>query len=257
VSALRQLLHELKFDQRIFWRNPAAVFFTIALPALLLVLLGSVSSANSLLVGGGLIPVEVYVPAMIALGVAYASFADLSIRLVLARERGTLKRLRGTPLPPIFVVFGSMSSAILLAVVLVAVPILLGTTIFGTELPGRLGLLAAALLVGVPSLAALGFAITILIPSEAAAAPIVNAVLLPLYFASGFFLDYGVLPGFLQSIGSFFPLRPLFELLTGAFTEPVPGGATVARDLGQLAAWGLAGLLLALWRFRWVPQGQR
>jgi len=257
VSAARRLLHELSFDQRIFWRNPAAVFFTVALPVLLLLLLCSVSSANGGGVGGGLVSVDLYVPAMITLGVVYASFADLAIRLTLARERGTLKRLRGTPLPPAFAICGSTSSTLVLAVILVVLPTGLGAAIYGTPLPDDIGLLLAALIVAVPSFAALGFALTILVRSEAAAAPIANAALLPLYFASGLFIDFDVLPGPLRAIGSVFPLRPLFELLVDAFGSGAPEAGAAAGDLAQIAAWGSFGFLLALWRFRWVPEGQR
>jgi ABC-2 type transport system permease protein len=256
LSGARRLAHEFRFDQRIFWRNPAAVFFTVALPVLLLLLLCSVSSSHAGgTAGTGLIPVEVYVPAMITLGVAYAAFADLAIRLTLARERGTLKRVRGTPLPASFLVCGSMASAIVLAAVLVVLPTALGATIYGTPLPGQVWLLGAAVAVAVPSFAALGFALTIWIPSEAAAAPIANAVLLPLYFASGLFIDHDVLPPFLQRIGAAFPIRPLFELTTHAFASGPPGGEIVL-DLVRIAAWGAAGTLVALWRFRWVPRGQ-
>lgn len=257
MSPVRRLLHELSFDQRIFWRNPAAVFFTVALPVLLLLLLCSVSAANGGGVGDGLVSVDLYVPAMITLGVAYASFADLAIRLTLARERGTLKRLRGTPLPPAFAICGSTSSALVLAVILVVLPTGLGAAIYDTPLPSDVGLLILTLIVAVPSFAALGFALTILVRSEAAAAPIANAALLPLYFASGLFIDFDVLPGLLQTIGSVFPLRPLFELLVDAFGSGTRGGGATAGDLAQVAAWGLSGLLLALWRFRWVPEGQR
>lgn len=257
MSAPRRLLHELSFDQRIFWRNPAAVFFTVALPVLLLILLCAVSSANGGGVGGGLVSVDNYVPAMITLGVVYAGFADLAIRLTLARERGTLKRLRGTPLPPAFAICGSTSSALVLAVILVALPTALGAAFYGTPLPQDVGLLLAALIVAVPSFAALGFALTILVRSETAAAPIANAVLLPLYFASGLFIDFDVLPGLLQAIGSVFPLRPLFELLSAAFGSGTLDGGTAASRLAQIAGWGMFGLVLALWRFRWVPEGQR
>ncbi len=258
MRSTRQLLHEFGIDQRIFWRNPAAVFFTIALPVLLLLLLCAVSSSQSgHTTGTGLISVNVYVPAMITLGVAYAAFADLAIRLTMARERGSLKRVRGTPLPPVLVVCARMATALVLAGLLVVLPTLLGALIYGTAMPSDLWLLAGTIAVAVPSLAALGFALTILIPSEPAAAPIANALLLPLFFASGLFISSDVLPEFLRKIAVIFPLRPLFELMTDAYGSSHQSFGAVAAHLGLIAAWGVVGLALALTRFRWVPQAQR
>lgn len=258
MTSLRQLIHEFRFDQRIFWRNPAAVFFTVALPVLLLLLLCAVSNSQSThSAGSGLIAVAVYVPAMITLGVAYAGFADLAIRLTMARERGSLKRIRGTPLPSVLLVGGRMATAMVLAAVLVIAPTLLGALIYDTPLPSNLWLLIGALAVAVPALAALGFALTIVIPSEPAAAPIANALLLPLYFASGLFINYEVLPRFLQDVAAIFPVRPLFELLTDAYGSTHQTAGAVLGDVGLIAAWGVGGLVVALARFRWVPQAQR
>ncbi len=258
MRAARQLVHEFAVDQRIFWRNPAAVFFTVALPVLLLLLLCTVSSSQSgHTAGTGLISVDVYVPAMITLGVAYATFADLAIRLTMARERGTLKRVRGTPLPLALVVCGRMATALVLASLLVILPTLLGALLYGTALPSRLLLLLGTLAVAVPSLAALGFALTIVVPSEPAAAPIANALLLPLFFASGLFISYDVLPQLLRDVAVVFPLRPLFELMTVAYGSSHQNVGALAADLAVVAAWGLVGLVLALTRFRWVPQAQR
>lgn len=258
MSPIRQLFHEFGVDQRIFWRNPAAVFFTIALPVLLLLLLCAVSSSQpGSAAGTGLISVDVYVPAMITLGVAYAAFADLAIRLTMARERGTLKRVRSTPLPPVLVVCGRMATALVLATLLVILPTALGALLYGTALPGKLWLLVGTLVVAVPALAALGFALTIVIPSEPAAAPIANALLLPLFFASGLFIDSDVLPQALRDIAVVFPLQPLFELMTVAFGSARASAGALAADLAVIAAWGAVGLALALMRFRWVPQAQR
>ena len=32
MSGVALVLHQFRFDQKVFWRNPAAVFFTAALP---------------------------------------------------------------------------------------------------------------------------------------------------------------------------------------------------------------------------------
>ena len=98
----------------------------------------------------------------------------------------------------------------------------------------------------------LGIALTAAIPSQDAAAPIVNALLLPLYFLSGVFIPDDQLPSGVIHFADAFPIRHFFEAFFDAY---VPGGA--ARLLGQPRGgrvWGVVGLLLAVRYFRWTPR---
>jgi YidC/Oxa1 family membrane protein insertase len=36
VSGVRLAVHQFRFDQKVFWRNPASVFFTVMLPLIFL-----------------------------------------------------------------------------------------------------------------------------------------------------------------------------------------------------------------------------
>jgi hypothetical protein len=59
------------------------------------------------------------------------------------------------------------------------------------------------------------------------------------------------LPSALLQIAEAFPLQHLVAAMGHGF---LPGGTGVAwGDLAILAAWGAAGLALALRRFRWTP----
>ena len=99
----------------------------------------------------------------------------------------------------------------------------------------------------------LGIALTALIPSQDAAAPIVNALLLPLYFLSGIFIPDDELPSGVIEFANHFPIRDFFQAF---FTAYLPGGGS-GLDWGNLAVvavWGVAGLLLAIRFFRWTPR---
>jgi ABC-2 type transporter. len=73
-------------------------------------------------------------------------------------------------------------TAVLLVVVLVAI----GRVVYGVSVPTTtIGGALLALFVGAFAFSALGFALTRVIRSENAAAPITNAIILPLYFISG------------------------------------------------------------------------
>jgi ABC-2 type transport system permease protein len=81
----------------------------------------------------------------------------------------------------------------------------------------------------------------------------VNAIYLPMAFISGAFFPTRELPGFLEAVAEVLPLTHLLRLIRATFVEG-EGLASSPEALAALAAWGLAGLLLALRMFRWEPR---
>ena len=110
------------------------------------------------------------------------------------------------------------------------------------------------MLIGFPvafSLAALGFAVSAVVPSENAAPPIANVIVLPLEFISGIFVPSEQIPDWMDRIASVFPVKPLFDSLLEAF-DPVATGIGVDWGaLGVVALWGVVGGVFALRFFRW------
>ena len=54
-----------------------------------------------------------------------------------------------------------------------------------------------------------------------------------------------------------FPVKPLFDALLTAFDPDDDGRGIAWGDLAVLAAWGVAGVVLALRFFRWAPRAGR
>jgi len=77
---------------------------------------------------------------------------------------------------------------------------------------------------------------------------------LPLYFISGIFLVTALLPHWLLDVAGVFPVRPFQQALLAAYNPYSAGSGFSGRDLLIMAAWGAAGLLIAIRRFRWTPQ---
>ena len=42
MSAARLAVHQFRFDQKVFWRNPASVFFTVLLPLIFLFIFATI-----------------------------------------------------------------------------------------------------------------------------------------------------------------------------------------------------------------------
>jgi ABC-2 type transport system permease protein len=109
-------------------------------------------------------------------------------------------------------------------------------------------------LVGSASFAALGLALTPAIPNADAAPPIVNATILPLLFISGIFFPIeGDSPQWIETLSDIFPVRHLVDAFLGSFYGPPLFDFSWA-DVGIVAAWGLAGLIVATRYFSWEPR---
>ena len=102
MTAARLVLHQFRYDQKVFWRNSASVFFTVMLPTIFLFIFATIFG-NDEIEELGVNTTTYYVPAIVALAVISATTVALAINLTTDRERGLLKRVRGTPLPtPVF-----------------------------------------------------------------------------------------------------------------------------------------------------------
>ena len=257
---IRMALHLFGYDLRTFLRNRQSRFFTLALPVLFLVIFASVfgGSRNTTQVAGGRISTSVYyVPGIIALGIIAACFGNLVASVTAQRERGVLKRRRATPVPAAALIAGRVLTAVVIAVVMAAVLLGIGWAAYGALVPGRTILaLAVTVVIGAASFCCLGYALASFIRDEDAALPTTQALLLPLYFISGVFVTATALPQWLADVGEIFPVRHLANALLVVYNPHTTGLGFAGPDLLIVAGWGVAGLLIALRKFSWLPLGR-
>jgi ABC-2 type transport system permease protein len=228
------------------------VFFTVLFPVVLLLIFAIVFGDAKIQDEGGIEATTYYVPAIITLAVISATMQTLAMSIVIAREDGRLKRGRGTPMPAWVFIAGRIGNSIVLSLLMFAIVVALGRILYGVPIPwARLPELLVVLAIGAASFCCLGIALTAAIPSQDAAAPIVNALLLPLYFLSGVFIPDGELPNGVIDFANNFPVRHFFEAF---FDVYVKGSAPPWNHLAVVAAWGVGGLLLAIRYFRWAPR---
>jgi ABC-2 type transport system permease protein len=256
MSAAALALHQFRFDQKVFWRNPASVFFTVLLPLIFLFIFATIFGNETIEERGGVKTTTYYVPAIISLAVISATTQSLAINLTQDRERGLLKRVRGTPLPTPFFVAGRVGNSLVVSVLMVILVAVIGRLVYDVSLPGGATIPAVlvTLAVGAFAFSCLGFALTAIIPSEDAAAPVANATILPLYFISGVFIPDSEIPSGVLQVADVFPVRHFFEAFFAAWDPNTTGAGFELGDLAVVAAWGLFGLLIAVRFFRWEPR---
>jgi ABC-2 type transport system permease protein len=248
--------HQFRYDQRTFWRDPAAVFFTVALPIVFLLLFVSIFGNDPIEVEGRTLRgATYYVPGIVTLALVSATLVNLSITVTMARERGVLKHLRSTPLPPWVFMAGRIGTAAVVTVLLVVVLLALGRLFYDVTVPtNTVPGVVLSVVVGTASFCALAFALTAVIPSENAAPPITNAIVLPLYFMSGLFVPEDQLPETMRLVAEAFPVKHLFQALLTAFDPTTSGTGIRGGHVAVMAVWGVAGLLAATRLFRWTPR---
>jgi ABC-2 type transport system permease protein len=226
-----------------FWRNPSAAFFNFVLPLLFLVGGGAILSGNQ-------DDLNKLVPAIAGMSVMSTTFTALAYNIVFLRERGVLKRIRGTPLPTGSYFGGVAGNAVTNTALQIAIVVLAGRIFFGIGWPVHWGELVVFVIVGVVSFAALGVAFAHAIPNFESTAAYVNAVFLPVVFVSFYAFDTASAPAFVRGVADALPLKPLIEGLSGAIVT----GSSLASNLGALAViagWGVVGVWLAVRGFSW------
>lgn len=234
---------QYRLERRMFWRNPSAAFFNFLLPLLFLAGGGAILAGNQH-------QLNRLIPAIAAMSVMATTFTALAYNIVFLRERGVLKRIRGTPLPTLSYFGGVAANAVTNAALQIGIVVLAGKLIFGIGWPRDWLELIVFVLVGVVSLAALGVAFAHAIPNFESTAAYVNAVFLPVVFISFYVFDSSSAPGFLRQIAEALPLKPLIDGLYGAIVT----GSGLDNHLDALAVialWGVFGVFLAVRGFSW------
>jgi ABC-2 type transport system permease protein len=250
--------HQFRYDTLVFLRNRQSRFFTLLLPVAFLLIFATVFRNRTVPVPGGTLSTSVYyVPSIIALGIITASLNNLVTSMTALRDSNVLKRRRAAPIPAAALIAGGAGTAAAVAVAMTALLAMIGWFVYGAHVPtGHIAAVMATVVFGAATFGSLGFALTTFIRDADAATPVIAASTLPLYFISGVFLPAAQLPSWLLSAASVFPVRHFQLALLTAYDPYSAGAGFAGSDLLIMGAWAVAGLLVAVYRFRWVPRAR-
>ncbi|WP_430783558.1 ABC transporter permease [Actinoplanes sp. G11-F43] len=241
-----------------FLRDRTAVVFTFFFPALLLLLFGTIFGSES--TDGGVAVSRIFTASMIAYGVLNTAFVTMGAGLAMDREDGTLKRLRGTPMPATAYLIGKALLVLVLSIAEAAILILLGVLVFDMPLPpaGHWLTFGWIFLLAVIACSLLGVAVSGLVKNARNAGAILNVPVVALQFVSGVFIHpMSQLPDWLEKVASVFPVRWMAQgfryvfLPSSAETQEIGGTWNLGGVAVVLAVWCVVGLILCLVTFRW------
>jgi ABC-2 type transport system permease protein len=254
MTATALTFSQVRYVNKAFWRNPSRAFFTFAFPLMFLVIFTSLLGNGTVHIGSMSVKASTYyVAAMASFGVITACYSNIAMTMAFQRDTGVLKRIDGSPLPSASFLGSRVIHALFVAVFLVAITAAFGWAFYGAEIPKGVLLVRflVMLVVGATAFCALGLAVTAVIPNADAAPAIVNASILPLLFLSGIFIPFGNdTPAWIVWIARIFPVRHFAAGMQAGFI----GTPFDWTDVIVVAAWGSAGLVLAIRFFSWEPR---
>ncbi len=254
MSELRLALRQVRYENRAFWRNPVAAFFTFAFPLLFMVIFNVIFSGTGSDVPG-FRAADFFTPAIIVFAVITATFTNLAMMVTIARDAGILKRVRGTPLSGWAYLLGRILHAVLVAFLLVVIVAAFGAIFYDVRFPwDRLPALVLTLGVAAATFCAVGLALTGLIPNAEAAPAVTNGVIFPVLFISNVFIRMDDPPAWMATISSLFPVRHFADAMAFLYDPRTTGSGLSGSDLAVMAAWGVAALLVAIRSFSWEPR---
>lgn len=242
---------------RQFMRQRESVVFTIFFPLILLMIFGSVFKNT---IAPGVTFSQYFVAGMIASGLVNSGFQQLAIMIPLERDFGSLKRLRGTPMPVSSYFIGKALLVIASMVAQIFLLLGFGVAFFGLHLPStgaKWFTFIWLTLLGTATATVLGIAFSIVPKSGRGASAIVSPIVIILQFFSGVFFVFTQLPSWMQHIAALFPLKWLTQGMRSVFlpdsftSQEVAHSWETGRTFAILIAWLVVGLILAIKKFRW------
>jgi len=236
------LLTQISYEARLLLGNGRTVITCIGLPVIMLIGSTSHGHASPPVVAGRAI-----------FGLTLVAWNFHGVRLVTARETGSLKRWQATPLPRWCYFTGRILATVAVSALAGAATVAVGVCLYHTQLTvgSALGVLIAFAL-GAAAWAAAATAATAVIPTADAAAPIFIAIYFPVIIISGVLGSISE-PRWLSTLASYLPAKPLSAAAASALQHPSGNPIPAGHDLLILAIWAVAGLTAAIVTFRWEP----
>jgi ABC-2 type transport system permease protein len=256
-SALNLGLRRGALEIKQFTRQRESVVFTILFPLILLAIFGSVFKDT---IAPGVTFSQYFVAGMVASGLVNSGFQQLAITIPMERDYGSLKRLRGTPMPVASYFIGK---ALLVFISMILQVILLltgGYFFFGLNMPTDISkwfTFTWLIILGTATSTVLGVAFAVVPKSGRGASAVVSPVVIVLQFFSGVFFIFTQLPSWMQQVAAIFPLKWLTQGMRSVFLPDSFAASEVAKswETGRtfliLVIWLVVGFFISLRTFKW------
>jgi ABC-2 type transport system permease protein len=252
-AGMRGLTTLVRSELQLFLRDPGTVFFSLVLPAVLIVGVGfalpgmrdPIQDAGPM--WDGLTPIASFLPVVLATAIAAPALSTMPTFIAGYRERGVLRRLSTTPMRPQGVLVAQVVVNVAAFVVAAALGVATAALAFGIVAPRQTGLLVLALLLGAASTFGIGLVIAAVAPKGATAGGLGMLAYFPMLFFAGMWTPGPVMPDAVATIGRFTPLGAAGQAMNEAWF----GTGFPAFQLVVMVAWVVILYPVAARVFRW------
>ncbi|MCI0645939.1 MAG: ABC transporter permease [Chloroflexi bacterium] len=249
---MRSFVKLVTVQFKLFLREPAAFFFTLVFPALLLTLFGIIwgnepEPPGSPFYMGGFGYVDSEVPALAALVIGTTALMGIPIATANAREQRILRRYKATPMRPATYLAADVVTHLAIALVGMVLLVVVGKLAFDLRFGGRAPVLLAGFLLSALAFIAVGYLIASLAPTGRVAQVAGQVIYFPMMFLSGAAIPLQFMPENVRQVAEVLPMTVVVRLLQDLW---------FGREWYWPAALLLAGLLvvgtaLSVRTFRW------
>ncbi len=238
---------------KLFLREPLSLAMTLAFPLLVQVVMAGVFGSNEGVEGPfkGVVGIDYYTPASIAVVIAALGLIFLPVRLATYRELGVLRRFQASSIPA-WAVFAALGIVTLVvSLVGMTVMIVLALTAYAGTAPYSPGGLIAGFVLGALEFLAIGAFLGAVLPNSRSAQGVGLALFFAMMFLSGAGPPLGVMPDYMVRVSDFIPLTHVVKIVQDpwvAFAGVVEvwNGVALGVSAGiAVAAAALAGVALS------------
>jgi ABC-2 type transport system permease protein len=214
---MRGVMKFFEMQLKLYLREPVAFFFSLAYPALLLLLFGFIfgNDPDPEFWGRNFGTVDASVPAYAGIIIGTVALMGIPIDTAVSRETGVLRRYRATPLHPAAYLLASVAVYLMIALLGMAILVLTGKLVFGLRIAGSWLNVLAAITLSALSFYSLGYLIASLVPTARAAQAVGMVIFFPMMFLSGAGMPLQLLPEGLRKVSDFLPLSYVVRLIQG------------------------------------------
>lgn len=229
MQALRKMTW---VELKLFLREPAAMFFTLAFPVMVLLLFSALFGNEPVQGSPGLRSVDVMAPAYTGMVIGTTALLGLPIILTGYRQQGILRRLRATTLHPATILASHVLVNLLMTILGITLLIATAFFVYDLRIPEAPLSVTLAFIIATLSFFALGFVLAGLVASARTAQILGQVIFFPMFFLSGAAgIPREMFPDTLRRVSDFLPLTYVVNLI---------------QDLWIKGSWNLTALAVLL-----------
>lgn len=238
----------LRSEATLYVRSLGSVIWTAVAPIAALIALGTIPGATEpAKTLHGISYLDAYLPILMMFSLCMSTVNLMPPTLAAYRERGVLRRMSTTPVPPSRLLGAQATLYLGTACVTSIVLLVVAVGAYDVSLPGQFAGFLLSLALVAAACTGLGLLVAGLSPSAKAANAIALALFFPLMFLAGLWVPRAQMPSALRTISDWSPLGAGVHAVQSTIADHWPP----VQSLLALAAYAVVLVAVAVRTFRW------